>query len=79
MPTGARMNRLGSEVLAGARLMPIDEVVRRIDAVSQEDLVALAEELWAPERLSAAGIGPDEERFEAALAEVGPALAKSGG
>ncbi len=32
--TGARMNRLGSEVLAGAPLMPIDEVVARIDAVS---------------------------------------------
>jgi predicted Zn-dependent peptidase len=77
--TGARMNRLGSEILAGAPLMPIDEVVRRIDAVTQEDLVALAELLWAPERLSAAGIGPDEERFEAALAEVGPALAKSAG
>ena len=26
--TGARMNRLGSEVLAGEELMPIDEVVR---------------------------------------------------
>jgi predicted Zn-dependent peptidase len=77
--TGARMNRLGSEILAGAPLMPIDEVVRRIDAVTHQDLVALAELLWAPERLSAAGIGPDEERFEAALAEVGPALAKSAG
>jgi predicted Zn-dependent peptidase len=77
--TGARMNRLGSEILAGVPVMPIDEVVRRIDAVTQDDLVALAELLWAPERLSAAGIGPDEERFEAALAEVGPALAKSAG
>jgi predicted Zn-dependent peptidase len=77
--TGARMNRLGSEILAGAPLMAIDEVVRRIDSVTQEDLVALAEELWAPERLSAAGIGPDQERFEEALAEVGPALAKSAG
>ncbi len=75
--TGARMNRLGSEVLAGEPIMAIDEVVRRIDAVSQDDLAALTEELWAPERLSAAGIGPDEERFEQALAEVVPALAQS--
>ena len=77
--TGARMNRLGSEVLAGEPLMALDEVVRRIDAVTHGDLVALVEELWTPERLSAAGIGPDQERFEQALAEVVPALAESPG
>jgi predicted Zn-dependent peptidase len=76
--TGARMNRLGSEVLGGAALMPLDELVERIDAVSREDLAALADELWAPERLSAAGIGPDEARFEEALAGVGPTLVESG-
>jgi predicted Zn-dependent peptidase len=77
--TGARMNRLGSEVLAGEELIPIDEVVRQIDAVTHDDLVALAQELWAPERLSAAGIGPDRERFEEALAEVAPALVETAG
>ena len=40
--TGARMNRLGSEVLAGEEPMAIDELVRRIDAVTHDDLVALA-------------------------------------
>ena len=77
--TGAHMNRLGSEVLAGAELTPIDEVIRRIDAVSRDDLVALADELWAPERLSAAGIGPDGERFAAAIDGVLPALQESAG
>jgi predicted Zn-dependent peptidase len=76
--TGARMNRLGSEVLGGAPLMPLDEVVERIEAVSLDDLAGLVEELWAPERLSTAGIGPDEARFEEALAGVGPALVESG-
>jgi predicted Zn-dependent peptidase len=75
--TGARMNRLGSEILAGAPLMALDEVVARIDAVTRADLAALVEELWAPERLSAAGIGPDEARFEEALAGIGPALVES--
>jgi predicted Zn-dependent peptidase len=70
--TGARMSRLGSEVLAGAPLLRIDEVVRRIDAVSMDDLAELAHELWAPEQLSAAGIGPDEARFEEGLAAIGP-------
>jgi predicted Zn-dependent peptidase len=73
--TGARMNRLGSEVLASAPLLSLDEVVSRIDAVTVEDLARLVEELWAPERLSAAGIGPDQTQFEAALNAVGPALA----
>jgi predicted Zn-dependent peptidase len=71
--TGARMNRLGSELLAGAPLLSLDEVVARIDAVTTDDLAALVDELWGPDRLSAAGIGPDADRFEAALAEVGVA------
>ncbi|MGA9858658.1 MAG: hypothetical protein WBQ18_12400, partial [Solirubrobacteraceae bacterium] len=72
--TGARMNRLGSEILAGSPLMPIDEVVERIDAVTIEDLAGLTEELWDPERLSAVGIGPAADRFDEALAAVAPGL-----
>ena len=75
--TAARMNRLGSEILAELPLLSLDETVARIDAVSLDDLAGLVDELWAPERLSAAGIGPDEERFEEALAAVGPALVAS--
>jgi predicted Zn-dependent peptidase len=75
--TGARMNRLGSELLAGMPLLSLDETVERIDAVSHEDLVGLVEELWAPERLSAAGIGPEEDRFEEALGSLAPALVES--
>jgi predicted Zn-dependent peptidase len=75
--TGARMNRLGSEVLAGAPLLSLDETVARIDAVTMHDVAALAEELWAPERLSAAGIGPDQSRFDEALGAVEPALAQT--
>lgn len=76
--TGARMNRLGSEILAGTPLMPLDEVVERIEAVSLHDLSRLVEEMWDPERLSAAGIGPDAERFDEALAAVVPAPAAGG-
>ena len=65
--TGARMNRLGSEILAGAPLLSLDEVVEGIEAVTLDDLAALVHELWAPERLSSAGIGPDEGQFDDAL------------
>ncbi len=71
--TGARMNRLGSEVLAGAPLLSLDEVVRRIDAVTIDDLAALADSLWSSEHLSAAGIGPDEARFEQSLGALAAA------
>ncbi len=72
--TGARMSRLGSEVLAGAPLLSLDEVVARIDAVTRDDLAELVDDLWAAGRLSAAGIGPDEQRFDEALAAVQPGL-----
>jgi predicted Zn-dependent peptidase len=72
--TGARMNRLGSEILAGAPLLSLDEVVERIDAVSLEDLGALVDELWAPGLLAAAGIGPEEGRFNEAVAAVEAAV-----
>jgi predicted Zn-dependent peptidase len=73
--TGARMNRLGAEVLTDTPLMELDELQERIEAVTLDDLAALAHELWAPERLTAAGIGPDADRFQRALAAAEPALA----
>jgi predicted Zn-dependent peptidase len=69
--TGARMSRLGSELLAGAPLLGLDEVVEKIDSVTLADLEELIVELWDPSRLSVVGIGPDEKRFEQALAEAG--------
>ena len=70
--TGARMNRLGSHLLGDVPLLSVDEVVARIDAVTQDDVAALAEELLAPARLSAAGIGPDEAAFRTAIAPLAP-------
>jgi predicted Zn-dependent peptidase len=70
--TGARMNRLGASLLFGIPLLEPDEIMERIDAVTLDDLRGLTDELWAPERLSGAGIGPDEEAFRAAVAEVTP-------
>jgi predicted Zn-dependent peptidase len=75
--TGSRMSRLGSEVLGEVPLLGLDEVVARIDAVTRDDLAALVEELWAPERLSAAGIGREQASFEEALGAVGPELVES--
>jgi predicted Zn-dependent peptidase len=71
--TTARMNRLGSSLLAGLPLLSVDEMVERIDAVTVADLEELAAELYAPEQLSAAGIGADRSVFDAALEPLGAA------
>jgi predicted Zn-dependent peptidase len=71
--TTARMNRLGSSLLAGLPLLSVDEMVERIDAVTVADLEELAQELYAPEQLSAAGIGAERSVFDAALEPLGAA------
>jgi len=73
--TSARMNRLGSSVLAGMPVLSVDEVIEAVDAVTMDDVRALAAELFAPDRLSAAGVGADEEVFRRALEPVSPQLA----
>jgi predicted Zn-dependent peptidase len=70
--TGARMNRLGASLLFGLPLLETDEVIARFEAVTLDDLRELTDELWAPERLSAAGIGPDEQLFRSAVSDVCP-------
>jgi predicted Zn-dependent peptidase len=73
--TLARMNRLGSSVLMGVPVLTLDEVLAALDAVTLDEVGALAAELYAPARLSAAGVGADEDTFRAALAPVSEALA----
>ena len=37
--------------------------MKRLEAVTAAEVAELADALLAPERLSVAGIGPDEDRF----------------
>jgi predicted Zn-dependent peptidase len=73
--TLTRMNRLGGSVLMGVPLLSLDEMVAAIDAVDADAVQALAAELFAPDRLSAAGVGGDEAAFMRALESVNPELA----
>ena len=70
----ARMNRLGSSVLTGIPILSLDEVLARTDAVAADDIAALVSELYDPARLSAAGVGGDEDVFKRALEGVNPEL-----
>ncbi len=75
--TAARMSRLGKSLITDTELLSLDRLGAEIDAVEPEALSELAGVLLAPERLSAAGIGPSEERFMDAVARVNPALVRT--
>jgi len=72
--TSNRMTRLGKAMVTETPLLSIDEVVRRLDAVTSDDVSELAAAVFAPSGLSAAGIGPDESRFRDAVARINPSL-----
>jgi predicted Zn-dependent peptidase len=72
--TSSRMNRLGRSLMTDVPLVSVDETVRRLEAVTPDEVAALAAELYAPERLSAAGIGPSEKQFARAVTRVNPGL-----
>jgi predicted Zn-dependent peptidase len=74
--TSNRMTRLGKALVTDTDLVTVEETIRRVDAVRAEDVAAAAAALFAPERLSAAGIGPRESRFRTALARINPSLAE---
>lgn len=73
--TAARMGRIGKSLLFDTPLLTLDELLEKVDGVSLGDVAELAQELYAPESLSAAAIAPSEDRFRAALAPVSEALA----
>jgi len=72
--TSNRMSRLGKALVTDTELLDLDELIERIDAVTADDVGALAADLLRADRLSAAGIGPSEARFRAAVQRVNPAL-----
>ena len=73
--TGARMTRLARALLFDLPVLSLDEMLQRIDDVTSNDLAELARELYEPSALSAACIGPSEERFRAGAASVSERLA----
>jgi predicted Zn-dependent peptidase len=73
--TAARMSRIARSILHGVPLLTLDEMLARVDAVEVDDLSELAAELYGPERLSAACVGRDEQRFRDAAGSVAEGLA----
>jgi predicted Zn-dependent peptidase len=72
--TAARMSRISRATLFDLPIDSLDEMLAKVDAVALDDLTALADDLYRPERLSAACVGRDESKFREALAPVSEAL-----
>jgi len=72
--TSNRMSRLGKSIVTDTELLSFERIIAEIDAVEADAIAELAGMLFAPERLSVSGVGPDEDRFRAAAARVNPAV-----
>lgn len=72
-----RMHRIGRAVLSGTELLEVDEIVERIEAVTADDIAALAAEFWDPSRLSVAAIGPDDDAVREAASRLAPNLVEA--
>jgi len=72
--TSNQMSRLGKSLISDTELLSLDRIIAEIDAVTPDAIAELAGVLLAPEKLSAAGIGPSEERFREAVRRVRPEL-----
>jgi predicted Zn-dependent peptidase len=65
--TSSRMTRLGKGVITGTEILSLDELAARIEAVTNEQVLALAQEVFRPAGLSVVGIGADESIFADAV------------
>jgi predicted Zn-dependent peptidase len=72
--SAARMSRIARSMLFDTPLLSIDEMLGRIDAVTEDDVAGFAREFYDPARFSAACIGRDEDCFRKAAGAVSDAL-----
>jgi predicted Zn-dependent peptidase len=67
--TPSRMTRLGKGVITETEILSLDELDARIESVSAEQVMEMAELVYRPDRLSVVGIGSDADQFEAVVPE----------
>jgi predicted Zn-dependent peptidase len=72
--TSNRMSRLGKSLITDTELLTFERLMAEIDAVEAAAVADLAAVLLAGPRISASGIGPSEDVFRAAVAQLNPEL-----
>ncbi len=56
--SGSRMTRLGKAEICQGEILSLDELLRRVDAVAEEDVRKLAKDLFGSRKLVVTAIGP---------------------
>ncbi len=59
--TTVRGNRLGASLVTGMPIEPLDDVVAKLRAVTQDEVLQLAREIFDPARLSLAAVAEDAD------------------
>lgn len=59
--TSNRMTRLGRNELLLRYVTPLDEIVEKIESVTKEDILAVADTVLRPEKMTLTAVGPIEE------------------
>ena len=72
--TSNRMSRLGKSLIGDSELLTFDRIIAEIDAVDEDAIAELSAVLLAPEKLSASGVGPDEDHFRTAVGHANASL-----
>ncbi len=70
--TSSRMTRLGKGVLTETEILSLDDLAKRVEAVTSEELMELAAEIYRPDLLSVVGIGRIEDLFQSVVPEDAP-------
>jgi predicted Zn-dependent peptidase len=81
--TGSRMFKLARSEMYYGRQIELDEILQRVDAVTLDAVSGMAAELFAPDQIGMAAIGPFgtqaasraelERTFSTSLTSLGPA------
>ncbi|HNT89494.1 MAG TPA: hypothetical protein PKL84_16655, partial [Candidatus Hydrogenedentes bacterium] len=58
----ARMARMAKSILYYRRILPVDEIITEIDAVTPADVQALAARIFTPENCALLVLGPGDAR-----------------
>ena len=57
----ARMSRLAGFILHDDHYRPLDEMLAEIDGITGEEVAAVADEFFAPERQTVVQLGPEKQ------------------
>jgi predicted Zn-dependent peptidase len=60
--SGSRMTRLGKAEVCQGEILSLDDLLKRIDAVSEDDVRKLAKDLFGARKLVVTAIGPFEDK-----------------